>query len=933
MMDPSDSATLTPAPSPKGRGERSDPATAELPSPSGRGAGGERTPPDKATHTTCPYCGVGCGVKASGGTAPEVQGDEQHPSNFGRLCSKGSALADTIGPEDRLTVPSINGRTVSWNNALDHVADGFSRIIREHGPDAVAFYVSGQLLTEDYYVANKLMKGYIGSANIDTNSRLCMSSAVVGHKRAFGNDLVPICYEDLEQADLIVLVGSNLAWCHPILFQRIQAARAQRPEMKLVVIDPRRTATAEEADLHLPIAPGADVRLFNGLLTHLADHEALDSSYIADHCDGLEDALQAARSDGESLENIALACGLEPADLRRFFALFREHAKTVTVFSQGVNQSSSGSDKANAIINCHLATGRIGKPGAGPFSVTGQPNAMGGREVGGLASTLAAHMDLDNTEHQDRVQRFWNSPTIATKPGLKAVDLFEAVHSGQVKAVWIMATNPAVSLPNTDRVREALQKCELVVVSDCVAKTDTTALANVLLPAAAWGEKNGTVTNSERRISRQRPFLPPPGEARADWAIICSVAKRMGFGAAFNYAGPEDIFDEHSRLSGFENNGARQFDISGLAGLGRSGYQALQPIQWPVNPAHPQGCPRLFSDGRFDTADGRARLIAVRHRAPANTTNAQYPLVLNTGRIRDQWHTMTRSGRSPRLSQHLPEPFVSVHPQDAAAAGLQDQGLAVLRSRWGSAHLRVQVNDSQRRGELFAPMHWNDRFAGNARVGAVVNPAVDPISGEPEFKHTPAHIAALPAQYFGFALSRWPLKLQSVDYWARIRGVQHERYEFASQEQPDSAGDWGDWARACLNLPEGADWLEYRDARAGVFRAAGLLDGRVMAVLFLGSDPKLPDRRWLGELFAAEALSPLQRRTLLAGRPAQAGPDPGPTVCACFGVGRNTICRAIASQGLQTPEAIGSALRAGTNCGSCVPELRKLLAQATDDAA
>lgn len=886
------------------------------------------------TRTTCPYCGVGCGVTARGGDAPAVQGDEHHPSNFGRLCSKGSALADTLGPEDRLTVPRINGRAVSWNNALDHVADGFSRVIREHGPDAVAFYVSGQLLTEDYYVANKLMKGYIGSANIDTNSRLCMSSAVVGHKRAFGNDLVPICYEDLELADLIVLVGSNLAWCHPILFQRIQAARAQRPEMKLVVIDPRRTATAEEADLHLPIAPGADVRLYNGLLTHLADHDALDAAYLADHCDGLEEALQAARSDGDKLNEIALDCGLDVTDLRRFFALYREHEKTVTVFSQGVNQSSSGSDKANAIINCHLATGRIGKPGAGPFSVTGQPNAMGGREVGGLASTLAAHMDLDNPDHQDRVQRFWNSPAIANKPGLKAVDLFEAVHNGQVKAVWIMATNPAVSLPNAGRVREALEKCELVVVSDCVAKTDTTALANVLLPAAAWGEKNGTVTNSERRISRQRPFLPPPGEARPDWAIICAVAKRMGFGNAFNYAGPEDIFDEHARLSGFENNGTRRFDISGLVGLGRRGYQALQPIQWPVNQAYPKGCSRLFVDGRFDTPNGRARLLAVRHRAPANETNAQYPLVLNTGRIRDQWHTMTRSGRSARLSQHLPEPFVSVHPRDAAKAGLRDQGLAVLSSHWGNAHLRVHLTDSQRPGELFAPMHWNDRFAGNARVGAVVNPAVDPISGEPEFKHTPVSIAALPARYFGFALSRWTLDLQGLDYWARVHGVQHERYEFASLGVPGSgSGDWGVWARTCLKLPEGADWLEYRDVRAGVYRAAGLLDGRVMAVFFLGTDPALPDRRWLGELFTADALSPAQRRTLLAGRQAQAGPDPGPTVCACFGVGRNTICRAIASQGLQSPEAIGTALRAGTNCGSCVPELGKLLAQATDDAA
>ena len=872
-------------------------------------------------------------MKARGGNEPTVAGDETHPSNFGRLCSKGSALADTIGPEERLLRPHIDGKPATWSQALNTVAEGFKRIIAEHGPDAVAFYVSGQLLTEDYYVANKLMKGYIGSANIDTNSRLCMSSAVVGHKRAFGNDLVPICYEDLELADLVVLVGSNLAWCHPILFQRIQAARAARPGMKLVVIDPRRTATAEDADLHLPIAPGTDVRLFNALLLHLAKYKALDRAYLTDHCRGFEASLAAAYSEGCSMDDVARSCGLDAAVLERFFELFRQNHKTVTVFSQGVNQSSSGSDKANAIINCHLATGRIGKPGSGPFSVTGQPNAMGGREVGGLASTLAAHMDIDNPEHQKRVQRFWNSPTIAHRPGLKAVDLFEAIHKGQVKAVWIMATNPAVSLPDASRVREALAQCELVVVSDCVAKTDTTALAHVLLPAAAWGEKNGTVTNSERRISRQRPFLPPPGEARADWAIICDVASRMGFRSGFDYRGPENIFDEHARLSGFENQGSRLFDISGLAGMDRSAYQQLQAVQWPVNAAHPQGCKRLFIDGRFDTPDQRAQLVAVHFRLPKHAADARYPLILNTGRIRDQWHTMTRSGRAARLTQHLPEPFLSVHPRDASQLKLTDGGLARVHSRWGHATLRVQLSPAQRPGEVFAPMHWNDRFASDARIGAVVNPAVDPISGEPEFKHTPVRVAALDTQWHGFALSRWKLQLRGLSYWARIHGAQHERYEFASAQHPGGvAADWSHWAQQSMQLPDGADWLEYRDVKTGTYRAAALLDGRLMAVLCMARNAGLPERRWLGELFAADTLSPLERRTLLAGRPAQAGPDPGPTVCACFGVGRNTICGAIRSRQLRTPEAIGAQLRAGTNCGSCVPELRKLLDEAQSAA-
>ncbi|WP_338016773.1 molybdopterin-dependent oxidoreductase [Oleomonas cavernae] len=486
----------------------------------------------ETVRTTCPYCGVGCGVlatpQADGSVA--IKGDPDHPANFGRLCSKGSALGETLSLDDRLLMPVVEGERATWSQALGLVARRFQETIAEHGPDSVAFYVSGQLLTEDYYVANKLMKGFIGSANIDTNSRLCMASSVAGHKRAFGTDTVPGCYEDLEEADLVVLVGSNLAWCHPVLFQRLAAAKAARG-IQVVTIDPRRTATSELADLHLGLEPGSDVALFNGLLDHLVQAGLADQTFIAEHTTGIVETLAVAESTG--IKGAQAATGLTPEQLTRFYRLFARHEKVVTVYSQGVNQSSAGTDKVNAIINCHLLTGRIGRPGMGPFSVTGQPNAMGGREVGGLANQLAAHLELGVPEHRALVQAFWASPTIADKPGLKAVDLFEAVHDGRVKALWIMATNPVDSLPQADRVAEALRRCPFVVVSDVIGKTDTTAYGHVLLPATAWGEKDGTVTNSERRISRQRPFLDPPAKPgptggrwrrwRAAWALPAST--------------------------------------------------------------------------------------------------------------------------------------------------------------------------------------------------------------------------------------------------------------------------------------------------------------------------------------------------------------------------------------------------------------------------
>src|SRR4051812_30324260 len=511
--------------------------------------------PAPAIRTTCPYCGVGCGVLAApdgfGGAA--ISGDTEHPANFGRLCSKGAALGETLGLDGRLLHPMLRQQDgtlarVDWNQALGRVADGFARTIERHGPDAVAFYLSGQLLTEDYYVANKLMKGFVGTANVDPNSRLCMSSSVAGHRRAFGADTVPGTYEDLDQADLLVFVGSNAAWCHPVLYQRMLANKQARGA-KFVVIDPRRTDTCSEADLFLGLKPGTDAALFSGVLVHLADSGALDRDYIASYTGGFDETLARARSLAGSAAATALATGLSEADVAAFFKLFRDTPKVVTLYSQGVNQSAQGTDKVNAILNCHLATARIGKPGMAPFSLTGQPNAMGGREVGGLANQLAAHMGFTPPDI-DRVRRFWKAPAIATHEGLKAVQLFEAINRGEVKALWVMGTNPAVSLPDADFVREALKKLELFVVSENVLSNDTVdAGPHVLLPALAWGEKSGTVTNSERRISRQRSFLPAPGEARPDWWIVSETAKRLGFGDSFGYKSAAEIFREHAALS------------------------------------------------------------------------------------------------------------------------------------------------------------------------------------------------------------------------------------------------------------------------------------------------------------------------------------------------------------------------------------------------
>ncbi|TJW17583.1 MAG: nitrate reductase [Mesorhizobium sp.] len=950
----------------------------------------------REVRTTCPYCGVGCGVLAKVAADGEVtvRGDPDHPANFGRLCSKGSALAETIDLDGRLLHPEIGGRRAGWDEALSLVASTFSRTVAGHGPDAVAFYVSGQLLTEDYYVANKLMKGFIGSANIDTNSRLCMASSVAGHRRAFGSDTVPGSYEDLELADLIVLVGSNLAWCHPVLYQRIAAAREKRPEMKIVLVDPRRTMTADIADMHLAIAPDGDVALFTGLLAYLGQHNALDRAYIAAHTTGFGQALFAASK--LDLAGIAAATGLGEDELSRFYSLFAATAKTVTVYSQGVNQSSSGTDKVNAIINCHLATGRIGKPGAGPFSVTGQPNAMGGREVGGMANMLAAHMEIENPEHRQRVQRFWSAPAIAEKPGLKAVEMFEAVADGRIKALWIMATNPVDSMPDADAVEAAIKACPFVVVSDVLAETDTVRHADVRLPAVAWGEKDGTVTNSERRISRQRAFLPPPGEARPDWWIVAEVGKRMGFAEAFSHESPSEIFVEHAALSAFENDGARDFDIGAYAGVDGEGYAALAPFQWPApSPGTPlwpaghlplkggdqssrppspvvnvaeqapsaelpislegemagrpeggvqagrppegdaqagrqpeKGAPaghaptttRFFANGNFYTPDRKARFIAIRPATDTRTSPA-YPLILNTGRIRDHWHTMTRTGKSPRLSQHIAEPFVEIHPADAQRYGIGDADIVRVSSLRGEVLVRALVTARQRQGSVFAPMHWTDQFAARGRLDALTAPLTDPISGQPALKHVAVRVEKFAAKAFGFAVVRQRPAPAAAAYWAvaRCRGGWRVELAFA-----DADIDWASFARSLFGTPPDADMLAYHDRDAGQHRIAAFADDRLSGALFVAPGPVAVSRSWAAEQLDGTHAGQRERFRIVAGRAGAERPDAGATVCSCFSVGANQITAAVAA-GCTTVEAIGSALKAGTNCGSCRAEIRAII--------
>jgi assimilatory nitrate reductase catalytic subunit len=879
-------------------------------------------------RTTCPYCGVGCGVLASpdsmGGAS--VAGDPEHPANFGRLCSKGSALGETLGLESRLLHPMARGADgdmsrIGWGAALDHITKTFRQTIEKHGCDSVALYLSGQLLTEDYYAANKLAKGFLGTANVDTNSRLCMASSVAGHRRAFGADTVPGTYADLDEADLVLLVGSNAAWCHPILFRRLEAARAKRGT-KLVVIDPRKTATGEEADLFLPVAPGQDTVLFAGLLAALADRDVLNRPYIEAHTTGFDAAVAAARETAPDLATVARKTGVPADDLARFYALFATTERVVTCYSQGVNQSAQGTDKVNAIINVHLATGRIGRPGMGPFSLTGQPNAMGGREVGGLANQLAAHMNFTPADI-DRVRRFWDAPRMAEREGLKAVAMFDAIAAGKIKALWVMGTNPAVSLPRADAVRDALRSLDFLVVSENVAGNDTLGCRpHLVLPALAWGEKDGTVTNSERRISRQRPFLSPPGEAKPDWWAVAQVGKRLGFSDAFGWRSAAEVFREHAALSAFENDGKRDFDLGGLSDLDEAAFDTMEPVQWPVRRQDDTAEKRFFADGRFYTPDRKARFIAPEPPALAAAVSDDFPLLLNTGRIRDQWHTMTRSGLSPRLGAHLPVPFVEIHPDDAATQGIADGDMVRIVSPHGEAVVEAALSAGQQSGSLFAPIHWSHATSSSGRIGALVTGVTDPHSGQPEAKATPVRAERIDMPYRGFVLSRRGLEPPPAAGWTAVAIEGGVGYLVTDACEPRS------WLPQWLASSGAVPAADYDDARAGRYRAARFdAAGRITTLAFMERSDRRLDWSAALPFFTAQTVLPEQRRRLLSGRNA-AGTDAGPLVCACNAVPRAAIDAAIAADPSASVESLGRGLKAGTNCGSCIPELKRMLREA-----
>ena len=868
--------------------------------------------------STCPYCGVGCGVEVSivensdlKSQSPLVLGEKNHPANFGRLCSKGSALAETLFDVEggrRLTHPSVDNKNVTWSEATKTVAKKIAESIQKHGKDSVAFYLSGQLLTEDYYVANKLMKGFIGTANVDTNSRLCMSSAVAGYKRAFGSDSVPCCYEDLELADLIVLVGSNAAWTHPVLYQRMVAAKETNSDLRVVLIDPRKTASNDLADLHLPLAPSSDGFLYQGLLGYLIEHKAIDQDYIDKYTDGFEQAEMQAKT--LSIDTVLQKTQLQEDVLLTFYSWFAETTKTVSFYSQGINQSATGTDKCNAIINCHLATGKIGYPGAGPFSITGQPNAMGGREVGGLANQLAAHMDFA-PDDVDRVKRFWQSPKIATQPGLKAVELFDAIDSGKIKVLWIMATNPAVSLPNSNKVREALSKYETVIVSD-VTNTDTTQYADILLPALAWSEKDGTVTNSERRISRQRSFCDGPGSAKADWWVLTQVAKELGHGKHFQYFSPRDVFVEHAQLSEFENNGARDFDISGLSQLSAQEYDNLLPIQWPVNNQNPRGTARLFEDGRFFTPNKRAQFVSL---IPKLADCFEHEFVLNTGRLRDQWHTMTRTGEAPSLAGHDDVPTVQIHPLDAKNLELSHNAFAELSNDLGRFIAQVDVTNAVTQGQLYSPIHWTDQFASDGVVSKVVSPEVDPISGQPESKASAVSVKGFECSQWAKIVSREPISKVQWGYW--VESKIHQGY--VTLVGCSDLVDWQEWLRDHCSEP--ADQIRYLNpiAQSEAFIASSAEQVETL-VLIEQRVENLPSLIWLEDAFD----SPIKDiKTLLRGEMAERDT----LICGCFRTSRKKIMTAIQT-GSNTQKLLANSLGCGSKCGSCRPELNQLLLDA-----
>ncbi len=887
------------------------------------------------TRSTCPYCGVGCGViiEHDDAAITGVRGDPDHPANFGKLCSKGSTLHLTLSPVARALHPELrkekeaSRQRVGWDTALESAAAKFAQSIRDHGPDSVAFYISGQLLTEDYYAFNKLAKGLIGTNNVDTNSRLCMSSAVAGYKATLGADAPPCAYEDIDSAECIFITGSNTAYAHPILYRRIEAARAKNPQLKLIVADPRRTETAADADLFLQIKPGSDVALFHAMLSVIVDEGLIEADFIAEHTEGFAALRTSLRAYSPAIA--AEICGVPAADIVKAAHWFAKSKSTLSLYCQGLNQSASGTDKNATLINLHLATRQIGKPGAGPFSLTGQPNAMGGREVGGMANLLSAHRDLANPAHRAEVAKLWGIDSVPSEPGMTAVPMFNALHEGRIKCIWIACTNPAQSMPNQAFIREALQRAEFVVLQECYRDTETAAFADLLLPATTWGEKEGTVTNSERRISRVRAALPAAGEARHDWQIVVDFAQALGqklanrdAAALFPYCSPEEIFNEHR-----ESTRGRDLDITGLT------YAKLEtqgPQQWPYPEAAASGQTRLYADGIFPTTNGRARFANVPFVAVAEPTSPQFPLSLNTGRLRDQWHGMSRSGRAAQLYSHAPQAVLSMHPADIAARGCSDHALVTIASARGSITLPIESSADVAPGNVFLPMHWGSRFLKGDGINALTTGAFDARSQQPELKHAAVevHAADLPWRMVAMAYVANPHEaLASLSQ--SFADFDYAACGFAGREQ--TAVVFRAAARAAPNIAVlnaldkllglGHKVLSFSDAARGVERIALIDSGQLIAFRLSGD---ITGADWIAEWLESRAdIGPLAWRALAGGStPPQGMASRGHIVCACHNVAENEIAACFTAGG-----AVADAqktLKCGTGCGSCLPELKRL---------
>ncbi len=937
----------------------------------------------KETRSTCPYCGVGCGViiESVGAQITHVRGDPDHPANQGRLCTKGSTLHLTTQPhiaqQVRLLQPMVRAQRgvaptpTTWDIALDTVGQKLAHIVQQHGPDAVGVYVSGQLLTEDYYVFNKLTKGLLGTNNIDTNSRLCMSSAVAGYKLTLGADAPPACYEDVDHTACLFIAGSNTAWAHPVLFRRIEAAKAARPNLKVIVADPRRTDTCSLADLHLPLQPGTDVMLFNGLLHIMLQAGWTDNDFIAQHTQGFDALAQTLRDYTPAA--VSQVCGLPETDLwtaARWIAGVPdsihpgqpwERQPTLSLYCQGLNQSSSGTAKNTSLIHLHLATGQIGKPGAGPFSLTGQPNAMGGREVGGLANLLSAHRDLANPTHRAEVAALWGVPTVPEKPGKTAVEMFQAAADGEIKALWIACTNPAQSLPDQATVRRALERAELVVVQEAYATAATCDWADVLLPASTWGEKEGTVTNSERRISRVRAAVPSPQATqsnsahngpRHDWDIVVEIGRRLekqlpsrSNRTLFPYQCPEDIWNEHR-----ESTRGRDLDITGLS------YDLLEasPRQWPCPEGRTEGQERLYTDGRFATADGKARFVATQYLPTAEQRTAAHPYSLTTGRLRDQWHGMTRTSSVGTLLGHTAQPELHIHPGDLADLQAEAGDLLRLTSARGSVVLPALPNPDMGRKQLFVPMHWGGEFLGGhnrdgspkAGINALTPPIFCPTSKQPEFKHTAVRLekAALPwrlqamahlppgqALKIQQALRPWMVHFQhAVCVPFGENGVW---FQAAHPQAPE-----GTWLQALCDLLGLASdqTLRYDDGPRHVYRRIRATtnsptgERHLQAFLLAGT---VQSFHWMSALvqgqvpLTAPAWTLLQDLTEPTGQAAIAKVKP---LCNCLGVSEQTVINALGGCS-GTPSMrlsqLQTQLKCGTQCGSCVPEIKRLIEQ------